>query len=170
MPHLFDSGYNRKPFSTFAATYPGPDVYPPKDFRVEWGPIFHRGRLDGTARVLVIGQDPGSHESIARRILVVEALGGLADLAFQNWRSTPSGQGVEMAYRHIRHPTYPESASAAGQMKKSEAMKQLLSDWNDALKELRPKLHHPDVHTELVPYGTALDKTTDLAPIPDRDL
>jgi uracil-DNA glycosylase len=53
--------------------YPGEDVYPPADFRTEWGPIFHRGRLDGTARVLVLGQDPAAHESIARRILVGEA-------------------------------------------------------------------------------------------------
>jgi hypothetical protein len=40
---------------------------------LEWGPIFHRGRLDGSARVLVVGQDPGQHESVARRILVGEA-------------------------------------------------------------------------------------------------
>src|ERR671919_314137 len=73
MTHLFDPGYGRKPFSTLVANYPGSDVYPPKDFRVEWGPIFHRGRLDGSARVVVIGQDPGAHESIARRILVGEA-------------------------------------------------------------------------------------------------
>src|SRR6266540_410355 len=225
MPHPFDPGYSRKPFSTLAAAYPGPDVYPPKDFRVEWGPIFHRGRLDGTARVLVIGQDPGSHESIARRILVGEAgqriqgflaklgietsyamvntflysvygqgggerhkddhviagyrnkwveavvaLGGLADFAFQTWRSTPSGHGVDVAYRHIRHPTYPESASSAGQKKKSEAMKEMLADWNEALQELRPNLHHPDVDRALVLYGEALDKATDLASIPGRDL
>ena len=37
------------------------------------GPIFHRGRLDGSARVLVIGQDPAQHETIVRRILVGEA-------------------------------------------------------------------------------------------------
>src|SRR6266542_578156 len=73
MPHLFDPGYNRKPFSSFAATYPGPDVYPPKDLRVEWGPIVHRGRLYGADRVVVIGLDPGSHESIARKILVGQA-------------------------------------------------------------------------------------------------
>jgi hypothetical protein len=48
-------------------------VYPPKDFRVEWGPIFHRGRLDGSARVVIIGQDPAAHEAISRRILVGEA-------------------------------------------------------------------------------------------------
>jgi uracil-DNA glycosylase len=35
--------------------------------------VFHRGRLDGSALVLVLGQDPGQHECIARRILVGEA-------------------------------------------------------------------------------------------------
>src|SRR4051794_26188420 len=48
-------------------------AYPWEGFRREWGPIFYRGRLDGTARVLVIGQDPGQHECIGRRILVGEA-------------------------------------------------------------------------------------------------
>jgi len=37
------------------------------------GTVFHRGRLDGSARVLVIGQDPAQHETIVRRILVGEA-------------------------------------------------------------------------------------------------
>jgi cytosine/adenosine deaminase-related metal-dependent hydrolase len=50
--------------------YPGTDVYPQADFRVEWGPIFHRGRLDGSARILVIGQDPAQNENVLRRILV----------------------------------------------------------------------------------------------------
>jgi uracil-DNA glycosylase len=48
-------------------------VYPAADFRVEWGPIFHRGRLDGSARVLAIGQDPSHNENVVRRILVGEA-------------------------------------------------------------------------------------------------
>ncbi|HEY2638213.1 MAG TPA: uracil-DNA glycosylase family protein [Solirubrobacteraceae bacterium] len=73
MPQPFDSGYVDEPFATLAADFPGPDVYPPADFRVEWGPIFHRGRVDGSARVLILGQDPGPHESAARRILVGEA-------------------------------------------------------------------------------------------------
>lgn len=73
MTHEFDPGYNRSPFKSLVHTYPGPDIYPFDDFRTEWGPIFHRGRLDGSARVLVLGQDPGQHESIARRILVGEA-------------------------------------------------------------------------------------------------
>jgi hypothetical protein len=55
------------------ANYPEADVYPADQFRVEWGPVFHRGRLDGSARVVVIGQDPAQHETIVRRILVGEA-------------------------------------------------------------------------------------------------
>lgn len=69
----FCPGYTSEPFKSLAADYPDASVYPFEDFRVEWGPIFHRGRLDGTARVLLIGQDPGQHENVLRRILVGEA-------------------------------------------------------------------------------------------------
>jgi hypothetical protein len=69
----FDPGYASQPFSDLVEQEPGTKAYPSKDFRVEWGPIFHRGRLDGSARVLVLGQDPAQHETIARRILVGEA-------------------------------------------------------------------------------------------------
>jgi uracil-DNA glycosylase len=72
MEHEFDPGYPRR-FASLLRAYPGVETYPPDDFRVEWGPIFHRGRLDGTARVVIIGQDPAAHESVARRILVGEA-------------------------------------------------------------------------------------------------
>jgi uracil-DNA glycosylase len=71
--HNFDPGYGRKPFFDLVRDYPGADVYPPEKFRVEWGPLFHRGRLDGRARILVLGQDPAQHESIVRRVLVGEA-------------------------------------------------------------------------------------------------
>ena len=40
---------------------------------MEWGPVFHRGRLDNTARILVLGPDPAQNENIVRRILVDEA-------------------------------------------------------------------------------------------------
>jgi hypothetical protein len=71
--HPFDPGPVGDPFGTLAGDYPGAEAYPPASFRVEWGPIFHRGRLDGSAKVLVLGQDPGQHESIARRCMVGEA-------------------------------------------------------------------------------------------------
>jgi hypothetical protein len=69
----FDPGYGAEPYATLVREAPGPEVFPPADFRIEWGPVFHRGRLDGSARVLVVGQDPAAHEAIARRILVGEA-------------------------------------------------------------------------------------------------
>jgi uracil-DNA glycosylase len=69
----FDPGYCKEPFRTLCTNFPGPDTYPSSRFRIEWGPIFHRGRLDGTARLLVIGQDPAQHEATIRRILVGEA-------------------------------------------------------------------------------------------------
>jgi uracil-DNA glycosylase len=45
----------------------------PKRFRLEWGPMYYRGRLDGTAKLLIIGQDPAADENVARRILVGNA-------------------------------------------------------------------------------------------------
>ena len=73
MPHEFDPGPVEEPFATLVRDYPGADIYPAQAFRVEWGPIFHRGRLDGSARLLVIGQDPAQSETVIRRILVGEA-------------------------------------------------------------------------------------------------
>lgn len=68
--HQFDPGYAQEPFRSLCEDYPGEETYPAGDFRVEWGPVFHRGRLDGSARVVVIGQDPAQHEVVTRRILV----------------------------------------------------------------------------------------------------
>jgi uracil DNA glycosylase superfamily protein len=73
MAHDFDPGPVGDPFASLVQAYPGSDVYPADSFRVEWGPIFHRGRLDGSARLLVIGQDPAESETVVRRILVGEA-------------------------------------------------------------------------------------------------
>ena len=70
MPLTFDPGYTREPFLTLCDQAPDATAYPFNAFRTEWGPIFHRGRLDGSARVLCIGQDPAGHEAIVRRILV----------------------------------------------------------------------------------------------------
>jgi uracil-DNA glycosylase len=73
MPHTFDAGVFAEPFRTLCTDYPEADLYVPDQFRVEWGPIFYRGRLDGSACVLVIGQDPAQHETVVRRVLVGEA-------------------------------------------------------------------------------------------------
>jgi uracil-DNA glycosylase len=231
MTREFDPGYNRSPFKTLVRNYPGADVYPPKDFRTEWGPIFHRGRLDGSARVLVLGQDAATHEAIVRRILVGEAgqrlqgflaklgidtryvmintflysvygqgggdrhqndpaiadyrhrwmdallvgrsvevvvaLGLLAERAFNTWKTTVSGQATDVVFRRITHPTFPEGQRG---LPRAEAMRQMLQNWNEALAALRPKIQHPDFQQPTETYGEELNKATDLAAIPDRDL
>jgi uracil-DNA glycosylase len=67
----FDPGPPRR-FATLFADCP-----PPKNFRehfwFEWGPVFYRGRLDGSARVLGIASDPGPTERVVARTLVGDA-------------------------------------------------------------------------------------------------
>jgi hypothetical protein len=70
MSALFDPGYGQEPFRTLVQDVPDTAGFPSRDFRTEWGPVFHRGRLDGSARLLIIGQDPAQHEVIARQTLV----------------------------------------------------------------------------------------------------
>ncbi len=66
----FDPG----PPSQLAALFDDvPDPPVPDDFWFDWGPIFYRGRLDGSARVLCIASDPGPTERIAGRSLVGNA-------------------------------------------------------------------------------------------------
>jgi hypothetical protein len=228
----FCPGYP-KPYDDLVAAYPDRTVYPPDSFRVEWGPIFHRGRLDGTAQLIVLGQDPATAESIARRILVgtagqrtqgllarlgltrsyvmintflysvygqaggakhikdgaiaayrdswlntiignnpvtaIISLGSLAGQAFAQWQGTPAGSAFVGLHAHLLHPTYPESASAAGQISHEEATQRLLANWNLALPGLIAAITHPDQPPDPTPYGSAFTPT-DLQPIPADDL
>jgi hypothetical protein len=50
-----------------------PDPPEKDDFWFDWGPVFYRGRLDGSARVLCLASDPGPTERIAGRSLVGNA-------------------------------------------------------------------------------------------------
>jgi uracil-DNA glycosylase len=47
--------------------------YPGGLFHTRFGPVFYRGRLDGSARVLVVGQDPATDEIVAHRAFVGRA-------------------------------------------------------------------------------------------------
>ncbi len=42
----------------------------PERFRLDFGPVYYRGRLDGTARVLIVGQDPAPNELVGHRAFV----------------------------------------------------------------------------------------------------
>jgi 5-methylthioadenosine/S-adenosylhomocysteine deaminase len=67
----FDAGPPRKIAEIFARL---PDYESYKEhFWYDWGPIFYRGRLDGSARVLCIASDPGPTERVAMRTLVGDA-------------------------------------------------------------------------------------------------
>jgi uracil-DNA glycosylase len=125
MGHVFDRGYVDEPFRNLCESYPGPDVYPPDDFRVEWGPIFHRGRLDGSARVLLIGQDPAQNETIVRRILVGEAgqrvQGFLAKL------------GIDQSYVMINTFLYSVYGSVSAKNKKAIRLIDYRHRWLKAL-------------------------------------
>jgi len=39
-------------------------------FRTEFGPVYYRGRLNGSAKLLIVGQDPSTDEILAQRNLV----------------------------------------------------------------------------------------------------
>jgi uracil-DNA glycosylase len=125
MVHPFDPGYVAEPFLTLCAEYPDADVYPPGQFRIEWGPIFHRGRLDGSARVLVIGQDPAQHETIVRRTLVGEAgrrvQGLLAKL------------GITRSYVFVNTYLYSVYGSVKAKTRKDPRLIAYRNRWLDAL-------------------------------------
>lgn len=44
--------------------------HPARRFRLEFGPVYYRGRLDGSARLIVVGQDPSTNEILAQRAFV----------------------------------------------------------------------------------------------------
>ena len=67
----YDKGPTKKIAKLFAQA---PDYTPYKHhFWFDWGPIFYRGRLNGSARLLCVASDPGPTERIAGRALVGDA-------------------------------------------------------------------------------------------------
>jgi len=125
MSRPFDPGYLAEPFLTLCANYPEADVYPADQFRIEWGPIFHRGRLDGSARVLVIGQDPAQHETIVRRILVGEAGRRIQGLLAKI--------GVTRSYVFVNAYLYSVYGSVKAKTRKDPRLIDYRNRWFDAL-------------------------------------
>jgi 5-methylthioadenosine/S-adenosylhomocysteine deaminase len=67
----FDPGPPREFAEVFTRV---PDYAPYEEhFWYDWGPVFYRGRLDGSARVLCVASDPGPTERVAMRTLVGDA-------------------------------------------------------------------------------------------------
>lgn len=123
----FDPGPPQQFADIFAAV---PDYSPFKaDFWYDWGPVFYRGRLDGSARVLCVASDPGPTERVAGRTLVGDAgqrvQGFLAKL------------GLDRSYLCVNAFAYallPSKNSAAGQVLNDPAQKAWRNSLFDAVK------------------------------------
>ncbi len=74
LDHTFDPG--PPPFWAAKLATLSDDFFishPTQRFRTAFGGVLYRGRLDDTARILVIGQDPSTDEALARRAFVGSA-------------------------------------------------------------------------------------------------
>lgn len=125
MAHQFDPGYIEEPFKSLCENYPDSAVYPIENFRVEWGPIFHRGRLDGSSRVLLIGQDPAQDKAIVRRILV-----GEAGQRIQGFLAKP---GIDRSYVMINTFLHSVYGSVSAKNKKAAGIIDYRNRWLKAL-------------------------------------
>lgn len=122
----FDPGYCQAPFDALVRDYPDATVYPSAAFRTEWGPVFHRGRLDGSARVLVIGQDPAQHEEMARRILI-----GVAGHRTQGLLAKP---GITRSYVMVNTFLYSVYGQSGGNQHQNDpGIVAYRNRWLDAL-------------------------------------
>ena len=102
-------------------------------------------------------------------IEAVLSLGMLAEESVRLWREqTRRGAAFSGVVTTMRHPTYPESASASGQVTRVQAMAIMLTTWNAALDQLSGHLT-PDTARTVRHYGTDL-APSDLSVIPERDL
>lgn len=126
-----DPGYCGEPWASLCADLPGEDVYPPADFRTEWGAVLHRGRLDGSAQVLVVGQDPAAQEAFARRILV--------GLAGQRVQGLLARLGITRSYTMLNTFAYSVVTQDAGERHRKDARIALYRErWLDAVADRSP--------------------------------
>ena len=98
----------------------------------------------------------------------VVSLGQLADTAYQAWAATQPDAAAQLHHAPLRHPTYPESASRAGDKTLAETTAVLLADWNEHLPALRDHVM-PDQMSQTRLYGTGW-QDGDLVPFPHADL
>ncbi|NIK60860.1 uracil-DNA glycosylase family protein [Kribbella shirazensis] len=75
----------------------------------DWGPIFYRGRLNGTARLLAIASDPGPTERIAGRTLVGDA--GQRVQGFLTKLGLTRSYALVNAYAYALRPSLAQQAA-----------------------------------------------------------
>ncbi len=72
-------------------------------FWYDWGPVFYRGRLNGTAKVLGIASDPGPTERLVGRTLVGDA--GQRVQGFLTKLGLTTSYALVNAFPHAVHPS-----------------------------------------------------------------
>jgi uracil-DNA glycosylase len=77
-------------------------------FWYDWGPIFYRGRLDGSAKLMAIASDPGPTERIAGRTLVGDA--GQRVQGFLSKLGLTRSYVLVNAYAYALHPSRAQEA------------------------------------------------------------
>lgn len=85
-------------------------------FWYDWGPIFYRGRFDGTAKVMCIASDPGPTERIAGRTLV-----GDAGQRVQGFLAKIGLNRSYVCLNAFAHAVFPSQANEARPMLSSPA-------------------------------------------------
>jgi len=77
-------------------------------FWYDWGPVFYRGRIDGSARLVAIASDPGPTERIAGRTLVGDA--GQRVQGFLSKLGLTRSYGLVNAFAYALHPSQSHAA------------------------------------------------------------
>ncbi|WP_410791113.1 uracil-DNA glycosylase family protein [Kribbella sp. C-35] len=77
-------------------------------FWYDWGPVFYRGRLDGSAKVLCIASDPGPTERLVGRTLVGDA--GQRVQGFLTKLGLTSSYALVNAFPFAVHPSKSSKA------------------------------------------------------------
>jgi hypothetical protein len=72
-------------------------------FWYDWGPVFYRGRLNGTAKIIGIASDPGPTERIVCRTLVGDA--GQRVQGFLTRLGLTSSYALVNAFAYALHPS-----------------------------------------------------------------
>jgi hypothetical protein len=101
----FDRGPPQR-IANICARCPAPSK--PKAFWTAWGPVFYRGRLDGSARLLGIASDPGPTERVASRTLVGDA--GQRVQGFLDKLGLTHSYLLVNAFPYALHPSFGEDA------------------------------------------------------------
>jgi uracil-DNA glycosylase len=78
-------------------------------FWYDWGPVFYRGRLDGSARLLAVASDPGPTERIACRTLVGDA--GQRVQGFLAKLGLTRGYSLVNAFAYALRPSLAQEAT-----------------------------------------------------------